>query len=313
MIAPYSLRRLCSVIALSTAVFSSGVISAEPQNNPEGPLVKIGVVVKDKAGRSVNSLRQDDFLLSEDGSPKAISFFSMQDVPTSYGLVVDATGSMRPVFSAVVGAAKAIVNTGKPGDEAFILRLREGEASIVIDWTADKKSLLDALGGFDHAAGKLSIIDALYSTGDHFRSLQTTPGSNLRRNVLVVITDGRESENKHSLHQLVSSLKALRVQVVVICTYKDPPGAGIVGETVRDKAVQFLKSLAKDTNGYFVFPKSSAELEKAASEALDYERSQYIIGYTPSTGRSDHIDARVRLTGRVSSEGYSASLRPLTK
>jgi len=306
----YNLRRLYPVVALCAAVFSSGVTSAEQTNASESHLVKIGIVVKDKAGRSISSLRQEDFLLSEGASAKAISSFSAQDIPISYGLVVDATGSMRPVFSAVVAAAKAIVNTGKPGDEAFILRLIDGEAKIVADWTSDKKSLLDVLDGFDHAQGRMSITESLYFSADHFNNRQTTADFPLRRTALVVLTDGQESDSKHSLNQLVVHLKGQRLQVLAIGTYSAPPGGDIFAEKSHEKAVQLLKSLARDTNGYFASPASASQLQKAASEVLDYERSQYVLGYMSSGKQSaDHSGVRVKLAGRVGSEGYSASVR----
>lgn len=306
----YSLRRLYPVVALCAAMFSSGTTSGEQKNVPEGHLVKIGIVVKDKAGRGISSLRQEDFLLSEGASPKAISSFSSQEIPISYGLVVDATGSMRPVFSAEVAAAKAIVNTGRPGDEAFILRLIDGQAEVVADWTSDKRSLLDVLGGFDHAQGRMSVTDSLYFSADHFNNRQTAVDSPLRRTALVVLTDGQDSDSKHSLNQLVVHLKRQRLQVLAIGMYSVPPGAGIFAEKFHEKAVQFLKSLARDTNGYFTFPASPSQLQKAASEVLDYERSQYILGYISSGNLSaDHLRVRVKLAGKVGNEGYSVSVR----
>lgn len=305
-------RIACSISFLCAALLLSGLTSASQQTSHDRS-IEFAVFVKDKSGRGINSLPQDDFVLTEGGSPRAITSFSRQEVPISYGLVVDATGSMRPVFSTVIEVARMIVKSGKPDDEAFIVRLRDADAHIAVDWTSNQKSLIGGLDSFDHASGKVSIIESLYSLADHFSSLPARPDSRLRRTALVVITDGRESDSKHTLGQLVSKLKAQHLPVLAICMHQIPRDAPIIVESTREKALHFLRSLTQDTGGYFTFPKSGAELERAAIEVLDYERPQYIIGCTLSTQQSRPSDVHVALTKELRKEGYSVRVRPLTK
>lgn len=80
-------------------------------------------------------------------------------------------------------------------------------------------------------------------------------------------------------------------------------------QTSRDRSIEFAV-FVKDKSGRGInFPKSGAELERAASEVLDYERPQYIIGCTPSTQQSRPSDVHVALTKELK-EGRILGTRP---
>jgi Ca-activated chloride channel family protein len=272
---------------------------------------RIGVVVTDKAGRRVDDLRQDDFLLFEDGSPQVIAQFSKEAVPISYGLIVDATGSMRPVFTQVVETAKAVVNSFRSGDEAFIVRLVDADVKVVADWTSDKKELLYALGGFDAALGRMSIIDSIYYAAQHFAISRKSQDSAMRRRALVVITDGQDNDSRYSMRQLSKLLKELDVQVIAISVYSDPPGAGVFAKSIREDAVALLKDLASKTRGHALIPETTRELLRQAGSILDLERDQYLLGYSSSRSVANKGVPRieVKLAERVRRQNYSVRTR----
>src|SRR5579883_2619293 len=58
------------------------------------------VTVRDKTGRFVNDLTQDDFSVVDDGRPQTITYFSRQyDLPLTVGMLVDTSGSQVDVLA----------------------------------------------------------------------------------------------------------------------------------------------------------------------------------------------------------------------
>jgi hypothetical protein len=85
-------------------------------------LVTLNVRVIDRNNRPIENVRQDEFRVFEDGQPQPVEFFTTEQVPITYGLAVDTSGSLRSQLQSVIDAAKAIINSNKSADETFIER-----------------------------------------------------------------------------------------------------------------------------------------------------------------------------------------------
>src|SRR6185436_10097015 len=83
-------------------------------------LVTLNVRVIDRNNRPIDNVRQDEFRIMEDGVVQPIFSFTKEEVPISYGLAVDTSGSLRSQLPTVIDAAKTIINSNKPGDETFL-------------------------------------------------------------------------------------------------------------------------------------------------------------------------------------------------
>lgn len=300
--------------SLSLLFLSAAIVIAQDspvsQSNAQPQAVKLSVLVTDKAGRIVTDLRQEDFLLSEDGKPQKSTFFSREDKPISFGLIVDATGSMRGQFASVIKVARDIINSIKPGDEAFLARLRDLKLDFLVDWTADKQQLLDPLAAMD-VQGQGPLIDALYTSGEYLAKHRASASAPARRRALVIITDGLEKGSTHNLKQLQKFLNQEQIQILALSLFKGPPNAGIFGESDHEKANTFLKRIADDTDGRVFFSQSFAELQHAANEILDYQRSPYLIGYNSATpGAKNKV--RVKLVDGPGRNKYSITARVLS-
>ena len=90
-------------------------------------LVNLNVRVIDRNNRPIDNVRKEDFRIYEDGVLQPIEFFSREEVPISYGLAVDTSGSLRPQLQQVIDAAKTVINSNKPGDETFLVRFIDSE------------------------------------------------------------------------------------------------------------------------------------------------------------------------------------------
>src|SRR6185369_11990728 len=85
-------------------------------------LVQLHVRVIDRNNRPINNIRQDEFHVFEDGVPQPIADMTREEVPISYGLAVDTSGSLRSQLPTVIEAGKTIINSNRQGDETFLVR-----------------------------------------------------------------------------------------------------------------------------------------------------------------------------------------------
>src|SRR6201986_5130051 len=134
----------------------------------ETNLVNLHVRVIDRNNKPINDVRDDEFKVFENGVPQQIQFVTREEVPITYGLVVDNSGSIRSQINQVIEAGKTIVNANKPGDETFVVRfIGREQIEMKQDFTADKQSLDDALDDMYVDGGQTAVIDAVYLSAEH--------------------------------------------------------------------------------------------------------------------------------------------------
>src|SRR5689334_23256398 len=100
-----------SAVAAATAL---AVTQQSPTFSTNAELVVLHVSVTDARGRHVAGLPVSSFHVAEDGRPQRIDFFAAQDAPVTIGLLIDSSGSMRPIRDQVIGASAAFVASCNP-------------------------------------------------------------------------------------------------------------------------------------------------------------------------------------------------------
>ena len=102
-------------------------------------LVQLHVRVIDRDNRPINNVTQNEFRIFEDGVAQPIEYFTREEVPISYGLAVDTSGSLRSQLQSVIDHGKTIINSNKQGDETFLVRfISSDNIETVQDFTAKK-------------------------------------------------------------------------------------------------------------------------------------------------------------------------------
>lgn len=261
-------------------------------------LVNLHVRVIDRNNRPVNDVRQDEFRVFEDGVPQKIEFFSREEVPISYGLVVDNSGSMKPLLDKVIESTRAIVNENKPGDETFLLRFVDrDEIEMLQDFTAKKDDLFDALENMHTEGGQTAIIDAVYLGAEHTAQYKKGDAlSDRRRRAMIVITDGEDRESFYRQNQLFEFLRENDVQIYVIgFTSELDAEGGFIRKSPKDKAVELINRLATETGGRAFFPASISELPQIAREITQDMRTQYVVGYYPTNSKRDGTFRQIKV------------------
>lgn len=75
------------------------------------------LVLQKKTSRVVGNLKQEDFLVSEDGNAQTITHFSQDNLPLSVLLLIDRGGCLDPFGEEIRNAAKDALSRLKPSDE----------------------------------------------------------------------------------------------------------------------------------------------------------------------------------------------------
>jgi Ca-activated chloride channel family protein len=268
-------------------------------------LVQLHVRVIDRNNRPINDVPQNAFRVFEDGVAQAIENFSREEVPISYGLAVDTSGSLRSQLQSVIDAGKTIINANKHGDETFLVRfISSDKIETVQDFTASKEQLLDGLDSFYVEGGQTAVIDAVYLSAEHVSEYKRGDDTDRRRRALIVITDGEDRNSFYKQEQLFARLREEDVQIFVIGFVNElDKEAGFIRKSPRDKAVALINKLATETGGRAFFPESIADLPQIANEIIRDLRTQYVIAYNPTNKTQDGTYRAIKVTVDQPSSG----------
>ncbi|HEX8772938.1 MAG TPA: VWA domain-containing protein [Pyrinomonadaceae bacterium] len=244
-------------------------------------VVRLNVAVTDQEGNSVTDLRQEDFLVQQDGISQTITVFSKDEPAVVYGIVIDNSGTFADELEQAIEASKIIINSNRAGDESFIVRFIDSEhVETVQDFTPDKAKLGDALDSLYIEGGQTALIDAVYLSAQ--RVAQYKPlAATYRRRAIILMTDGDESASYYSMDKLLNLLRRVDVQVFTVSLAKDSKKSDKLNQIPRPKVVELLTKLATETGGQAFFPKSVGELQGIANQITNRLRAGYLIGYKP--------------------------------
>ena len=252
-------------------------------------LVQLHVRVIDRNNRPIDNVPQNQFHVFEDGVPQPIESFTREEVPISYGLAVDTSGSLRSQLQSVIDAGKSIINSNKAGDETFLVRFVSSDnIQTVQDFTSNKELLTDGLDNFYIEGGQTAVIDAVYLSAEHVSEYKKGDENDRRRRALIVITDGEDRNSFYKQDQLFERLREEDVQIFVIGFVSElDKDSGLIRKSPKERAVALINKLATETGGRAFFPDSISELPQIANEIIRDLRTQYVIAYNPTNKTAD--------------------------
>jgi Ca-activated chloride channel family protein len=278
----FSNRFQLASIALLFAGFLM-VISGHANPPEPNQLVILNVRVTDAQQKPVTDVPQERFQVVEDGVPQTITLFSNKQVPLTYGLVLDCSGSLRSQLPAVLTAGMNILNSNTPEDEAFLIRfISSDKLYIEQELTSDKQLLMRRLGDFYIEGGATAVIDAVYTAADKLAKLKIDPGQ-IRRKALILVTDGEDRSSFYKAEQLFQLLGTTDIQIYVVGFTKELP------EKSRKKALALLNRLALDTGGRAFISEARGDLNSIFDQIILDIRTQYTIGYIPKNSTAGNF------------------------
>jgi Ca-activated chloride channel homolog len=285
-----------AVLNATAAVLASA--AQEPSfRSGSSELVVLTVVVTDKQGRSISNLPSARFTVFDNGRRVPIEIFSNEDTPVTVGLVVDASGSMRPKIGEVIAASLRFARSSNPQDELFAIRFNDDVQDVMPErpflLAGDLGDLERAVGGI-RPDGRTALYDGLMSALDH-----VAQGSRARK-VLIVVSDGGDNASDARLEAVLARARASNVAIYTI---------GVYDADDLDKNPGVLKSLAHTTGGARFLPRSPGELLTVCERIAREIRGGYTIGYVPPA--QDGAFHRVRIEiGAPDGSKFNIRTRP---
>ncbi|MGA9643157.1 MAG: VWA domain-containing protein [Terriglobales bacterium] len=296
----------------SAPIAPSGIQNAGSDNGvfvfkKEVDEVVLHATVIDNKQHIVTDLNKGNFNVFEDGRPRAITSFRHEDIPVAMCIVVDNSGSMREKREKVNAAALNLVRASNPSDEVCVVNFND-EYYLDQDFTSNINKLKEGLEKIESRGGT-ALYDAVVASANHLKE-----DAKLEKKVIFVVTDGDDNESTETLEQAVRRLQTENGPAVY--------AIGILeGEDHARHAKRALQIMCERTGGIAFLPKTLDEVD-AISRAVAHDiRSQYTIGYKPTTPRSQggyrqvkvdaHTGKHDKLTVRTKS-GYYAGAEPST-
>ena len=286
-------RPSVSWILLAGALGTAAVFAAPRQDSPsavfrsQSDLVVLHVNVFDRHSDAVPDLPREAFLVIEDDTAQAITFFSGADVPVAVGLVIDNSGSMIAQRGMVLAGGLAFVASSHPEDELFTVIFNEHVRYGLLPpmlFTTSQAHLQAALTRYP-PGGKTALYDAVIAGLDRLER------ASLQKHVLVVLSDGDDNASRHTEKDMFE--RARRSDAIVYAVSNTNAQIGFGG----DPGV--LKKLAATTGGLAYFPQSETTLVNAFDEIAANIRRGYSIGYVPTNSARDGGFRKVKVMVRM--------------
>jgi Ca-activated chloride channel homolog len=287
--------------------------SQEKNDQPEQAIkistemVSLDVTVSDQNNQPVYLLKKEDFTVFEDKIQQQIISVNREEIPLSFGIVIDTSGSMRSKLYAVVDAARYLIKEMRPNDECFISQFKT-EAQLVKGFTSDKHELEVALDEL-FISGSTALLDAIIATSDYAQKK-----AHQRRRALVVMSDGLENNSAARERMVKQMVKEYDVQIYLVGIV-DKGKFNILGRSPESKARDLLERLASDSGGRAFFPKQPEEMTGIATQISQDLRAQYVINYYPRNDvrdggyRTVHVEVNPKTHHKLiarTREGYYA-------
>ena len=235
-----------------------------PAFHAETRLVVLHATVRNSHGEVITNLDRQAFTVYENGRPQPIKVFRRDDIPVSLGLVIDNSGSMRPVRARVEAAALAFARASNPLDQMFVLNFAD-KVRIDVPFTSDVAVLEAGIARVDSIGGT-AMRDAVEAAESYLNDHAAR-----ERKVLLVITDGNDNASAASLERIRQTAEQREIAVYAIGLFGDPSGARV--------AHRELDQLAE--RGLAYYPPSIEAVDDVALDIARQIRRQYTLAYAP--------------------------------
>lgn len=227
----------------------------------------------------VPGLKEENFRVFEDKAEQKLSVFKQEDVPVSFGLVVDNSGSMREKRPQVNAAALTFVQTSNPQDEGFVVNFNDDYyLDTEHDFTSNLDEMKTALERID-ARGSTALYDAVIGSLDHLKKGKKD------KKVIIVVTDGEDNASRHSLENVVEQAQRSDALIYAVGVFSDDDIKH--NRRAMKKAQGALTQLAKATGGVAFFPEDAKDTESICVQIAHDIRNQYTLAYYPTNEARD--------------------------
>jgi Ca-activated chloride channel family protein len=279
-------------------------------------LVSIYATVVDGNRRLVTDLRKEDFVVTDNGRPQPLAFFTNDVQPFSVVVMLDRSGTMSDHYDLPRDAAIEFVRNMLPADRARMGNFSDEIRITPDEFTSDQAELIGVLHRDLQGIGASPVWTAIDRSIDVLVPLQG-------RRVVLVLTDGHDQPNWNQPRtRLADLLDRARTADIMIYTIgfsastqpygsawdprlRGPLGGppGRPGHPLLHRVVQppdpALKDLAELSGGGYFELDEKVDLRAVFRRVADELHRQYWMGFTPASldGKLHEIGVSVKRRG----------------
>lgn len=256
--------------------------------------IQVPVTVFGPRGHLLTNLTRDHFRLLDEGEPRPIENFVLDQTAIHVILLLDVSSSIREELEEFKKAAYQFARSFGREDRIAVMSFAE-EVLVLQDWTNRlrdiRKSLKDLEGGY-----RTALYDALHSTTHE--KLSRVPG----KKVIIVLTDGLDNESQTTYESLVDTLIEANISLYIVSRTRLLQSR--IGKSERveflnqvlknvvDEKKDFVEAyfrekemainhLAETTGGRAFFPEKLEQLESSYAQVARELKSQYVLTFRP--------------------------------
>ena len=265
-------------------------------------LVTIDALVLQKnTSRVVGSLKQEDFLVSEDGSRQTITHFSQDNLPLSVLLLIDRGGCLDPFGQEVRRAAKDALSRLKPTDEVAVMTYHD-TAELQQGFTRDRRLLeraIDYVPPHDERANHCLNI-----AFDDAANYMMKAGNPTGRRVIIAITGVTRNWNCRSGPSHTAAIHSVFESGSVVCGIIPKTPEQVAENGFMRWATRFgkiggvdyldIQKLADDTGGEILRDKPE-ELDQTFNTLITHLRTRYSFSFVSSNKKRDGTVRKLKI------------------
>jgi len=303
------------LVPFVSAISGWGLIGAAEPGAPSlfrttAGMVLVPVTVTDHTGKTVTGLQREHFTILDEHVVQPIVSFAGEDSPSSVGLVLDVSGSMRNTLGDARTIVGAFLKTANPQDEFFLLTVST-KPETVSGFTSDVAALERTVPQTS-SGGMTALIDTAYLGLSQMRHARSP------RRAMLIVSDGLDNNSRYTKSELIRVALEADVQVYSVIVRDGATGLGegfpVVSSMVakpidmarQNRGQYFLEELSEKTGGLHFRAGNAGEAQGAVRKASEAIRNIYVIGYEVPEADSSGKWHRIRVKTDVPHTTVSA-------
>jgi VWFA-related protein len=244
----------------------------------ESNVVNIDAVVTDQDGDILTNLKKENFRVLDNNQPQQISNFAPSEAPITIVILMEFSrlGGEWYAYQAKTWAYDFVRHLNEKDYVAF--KTFDLHTHLLVDFTRDKQEVAQSAAGlFFPDFHEANLFDALLETIDELRDVKG-------KKSILLLASGFDTFSKHTLDQTLKRVKETDVPIYSVGMAEELQVRNPRGDSIGYlQAKNQLTTFAAMTGGYAWFPRFQGEMNGIFSTVAEYLRSQYTVGFTPST------------------------------
>src|SRR3954451_20342423 len=281
--------KIAAAAALTASISLSLAAQQQPTFKAGTQVVSIFATVTDTQKRLVSGLAQDDFAVFDNEKPQPVVYFDNSIHPINVVVMLDTSGSMTLTIDLLKQAAEQFLIRLLPDDKARVGAFND-KIQFNARWSNNRDQMITDAKNLDFGNGT-RLWDAVGASLDELKSIDG-------RKVILVFTDGDDTESKLRLGTVMDRARAEEVMIYAIGLESK-----FMGTTTKPDSG--LRKIAEETGGGYFELKRAPDLAPTFTKVAQELHSQYVIGFAPTL-----LDNKVhKLAVRMKQPGMTAQAR----